>query len=380
MLGWEYPPHINGGLGTACEGLTKALASLGASIHFVVPRAFGDEKTPHMHFVDAEYEDHLCTLPIPALLDPYTRCSAMKAHQDLMSRVHRYADDVLAVTSQLKFDLIHAHDWMTFPAAIAVKRARKVPLLSHVHSIEYDRSGEGAFKGIEDIEQAGMHASNRILAVSKYTKALVSTRYNISQEKIEVVHNGVEQQSERHTSDKRKREKVVLFLGRITFQKGPEYFVKAAEIVLRNVPEARFVMAGDGDQLPRMKELVKELNLEDVFSFPGFLKGDDVHRMYSKASVYVMPSVSEPFGIAPLEAIRQGTPVIISNQSGVSEVIDHALKVDFWNVEQLARYITGSLNFPELCNELVSHSTHEVKSINWLQTAKKVMELYNKSV
>jgi len=425
MLGWEYPPHISGGLGTACEGLTRALALRNIRLQFIVPALHGDENAPHMRISDSKnlagksltsggnsyvnataesdtvksnnvtiervssplspylnperYKDVVGALAIMAEQGGNSENASSGAHygNDLFSEVERYSSGVCKLYADSDFDVIHAHDWMTFPAAIALAKRSGKPLIVHVHSLEYDRSGYNVNSYIHDIERMGLNAADAVIAVSSYTRKVICEQHGVSPDKIFIVHNGIElEPSTSRTNISAKASKLVLFLGRITFQKGPEYFVRAACEVLKHEPRAKFVMAGDGDLLPGMKQLVKDLGLEARFEFPGFLRGAAVDEMLAKAAVFVMPSVSEPFGIAPLEAISCNTPVIISRQSGISEVLSHALKVDFWDVNRLAALIVNALRYPEMREDLTTYAQKEVQQIHWDSAAKKVHGVY----
>lgn len=406
MLGWEYPPHISGGLGTACEGLTRGLSGQGVAVNFVVPKIHGGEKASHMNLLAANTgttitgdrvpSEKLRSQSVPALLSPYWRpenytqarmglphsrlsigsAPGMHYGSDLFSEVARYAESTVLRFAKTNCDLIHAHDWMTYPAGIALSRVLKRPLVAHVHSLEYDRSGEGADPKIAAIEELGLSQAHTVVAVSHYTKSVIESRLSVASDKIRVVHNGVYPRKVITSYRRRMNEKLVLFLGRVTFQKGPEYFLHAARKVLDVIHDATFVMAGDGDMLCAMRTLAHDLGIHEHCRFPGFLRGARVEEMYARASVYVMPSVSEPFGIAPLEAISLDTPVIISRQSGVSEVLRHALKVDFWDVDQLARYMISALEFPELRNDMLSMAREELKGLRWELAAEKLVGVY----
>ncbi|MBX7143522.1 MAG: glycosyltransferase [Oligoflexia bacterium] len=447
MLGWEYPPHISGGLGTACEGLTRALSRHGAEIQFVVPSLFGGEHAPHMALMDSrggtpkvfgdltgkypataqpkkrkgsKAKSGIKTIRIPALLSPYLRPESYDAAyqaagsglgftaifdlavesekislmlddfeegvgkarygSDIFKEVARYTAQVIALCSELEFDVIHAHDWMTYPAAVALSQLSKKPLIVHVHSLEYDRSGEAVNPSINQIEHFGLHAADMVVAVSYYTRSVIQQRHAIATGKVRVVHNGVYPRTvvQRYRSKRLQGRRIVLFLGRVTFQKGPDYFVEAAARVVPHVPDVLFVLAGSGDMLPRMMQRVQELGLGAHFEFPGFLKGHEVEEMYSLADVYVMPSVSEPFGISALEAISFDTPVIISRQSGVSEVLAHALKVDFWDVHRLADLIINALLHNELRQDMVAMAREELKRLRWDASALRMLELYRR--
>lgn len=464
MLGWEYPPHISGGLGTACEGLTTALAPLGVQIDFVLPALYGVERAAHMRLVDPDQvaqqvdEEELDSLDdavamgpaservtrasgsrirtistptsdtqvtsvrIPAMLSPYLTAEEYQAWvhviegyeteerveawpqlmqhipglpelpqpgdkpnahygRDLYAEVARYAGRVAQwATRSRRPDVVHAHDWMTFPAATRAARMFNVPFIAHVHSLEQDRSGAGANGTIVAIEGAGLKSADRVIAVSHYTAKLIHDIHGIPLDRIDVVHNGV--YAKRKVAIDRNEEPqpgpVVLFLGRITFQKGPDYFVEAADKVLQKLPDAKFIMAGAGDMLPRLQARVRELGIQHAFQFPGFVRGDEVEHLFSIADVYVMPSVSEPFGISALEAMSYETPVILSRQSGASEVLRHALKIDFWDVQKLAAQIVAVLTYPELRSSIVDMARQEVRRVHWEAAAQKVRLVYEK--
>lgn len=432
MLGWEYPPHISGGLGTACEGLTKGLARHGTDITFVVPQLFGDEPSSHMRLVtpseksetelsaseriNKESRTGINKVAVPAFLSPYhnektykdeleyfllergeveampsrllsvTEAGQLAIKQqarhygnNIFAEVERYAQLVLSQALKLDFDVIHAHDWMTYPAAIAVAKASKKPLVVHVHSLEYDRSGNGVNKKIHAIEQYGTQIADAVISVSEYTRQIIHSLHHVPLEKIHVVHNGIypKELSDRYRQETGSYSKVVLFLGRVTFQKGPDYFVEAAAKVVKHIPDALFILAGSGDMLPRLIDRVHQLGIQKNFHFPGFLRGAAVERAYSSADLYVMPSVSEPFGISALEAINCNIPVLISKQSGVAEVIAHALKFDFWDVDRLADLMINGLIHQELREDLTSMAREELKKIRWDIAASKTIDVYS---
>jgi glycosyltransferase involved in cell wall biosynthesis len=279
------------------------------------------------------------------------------------------------------FDVIHAHDWMTYPAGMAIARLTGKPLVAHVHSTEFDRSGEHVNQAVYDIERRGMHAAIRVVAVSSYTKTLCIDRYGVAPDKIEVVYNGIEAGPPITDADRiESKDKIVLFLGRITMQKGPEYFVAAAKRVLEKVKDVKFIVAGSGDMARRMIELAAEMGIGHRVLFTGFLRGKDVARVFRMADCYVMPSVSEPFGIAPLEAISHDVPVIISKQSGVSEVLSHALKVDFWDIDEMANKIVAVLRHPPLSQTLREHGLFEVRGLTWDGAATRCEQVYRDAV
>jgi glycosyltransferase involved in cell wall biosynthesis len=268
---------------------------------------------------------------------------------------------------------------MTFPAGVAIAKKTGKPLIVHVHSLEYDRSGMNVNAVIRDIEQNGINSANGVIAVSEYTKKLIQKYYGTTESKIHVVHNGIypKEVRERYRKESGINSKAVLFLGRVTFQKGPDYLVEAASKVIKHIPDVLFILAGSGDMLPKLIERVHELNIEANFLFPGFLKGEAVDRAFSSADLYVMPSVSEPFGISALEAINGNIPVVISKQSGVSEVVAHALKFDFWDVNKFADLMINSLIHKELREDMVSMAKEEIKKIKWDAAATKTIEVYN---
>ena len=442
MLGWEYPPYISGGLGTACEGLTKGLARLGVEILFVVPRAFGDEDCPHMTLFDScfgranqpeplrlkneqaeeeeleeDLDELIVTRRVPAALKPYwtpedfnsyiaslpransaarqpaKTPAGQKAKKkqvgkpasgrygtDIFQEVALYAENVLNTLAGEQFDLIHAHDWMTYPAGLALRRATGKPLITHVHSLEYDRSGERVDPRIFEIERLGVNSADGVIAVSQYTRSIVNRVHGTPLDKIFVVYNGIYPKKvvEHYRKEAEMAGKVVLFLGRVTFQKGPEYFVDLAAKVLPHVPDVLFVMAGTGDLLKPMMAKVTRLGLQRHFHFAGFLKGKEVERMFSISDLYIMPSVSEPFGISALESINFDTPAVISRQSGVSEVLSHALKFDFWDTDRMADLVVNALLHKDLRADLIMHAKRELKKLRWDASAKSALEVYRR--
>lgn len=421
MFGWEFPPHITGGLGTACFGLTRSLARLKADVLFVVPRAYGDEDTSNVNLFNAsdvridleeseykEYWKRIKYMTVASGIIPYVgpvdyskmninklkqefQTNSIFSHQylfsgsygqNLMFEVSRYALIASGIAASNKFDVIHAHDWLTYPAGIAAKKVSGKPLVVHVHATEFDRSGENVNQLVYDIEREGMTKADRVITVSNLTRNIVIERYGISPDKVFTVYNGADafKSPAQEKADRQFPEKVVTFLGRITFQKGPDYFVEAARKVLKKDENVRFVMAGSGDMFPRIVKMVAHYRLGDKFHFTGFLKGADVDKMFSYSDVYVMPSVSEPFGISPLEAMRSNVPVVISKQSGVSEVLKHALKVDFWDVDAMADCIYGLLNYPALSKMFMKYGYKEVEDIKWDKAAASVLNIYKQLV
>ncbi len=301
---------------------------------------------------------------------------------DLIGDSERYARLVVALARREEFDVIHAHDWLTYPAGIAMAKVSRRPLLVHVHSTEFDRSGNNVNQRIYDIERAGMHAADRVLAVSQFTKSICVRRYAVHPSKVDVVYNGIDREQAQPAAGSRieSSDRIVLFLGRITMQKGPEYFIAAAKRVLEKVTEAKFVLAGSGDMAVRMIELAASMGIGHRVLFTGFLRGKDVDRVYQMASCYVMPSVSEPFGIAALEAIKHDVPVILSKTSGASEVLSHVLKVDFWDIDEMANKIVAVLKHPPLSQTLREHGSIELHRLTWEGAAEHCVKSYTKAL
>jgi len=398
MFGWEFPPFNKGGLGTACHGLAKGLSNNGMQITFVIPRAPEKLKSEFVDLVSAED----CMIEIKKIDSPLSAYMTPEEYQqeilrsdfsptrkreiygkNLFMEVERYAQKAAAIAKDKKHDVIHAHDWMTYKAGIAAKQISGKPFVAHVHATEFDRTGgNGVNQHVYDIEREGLHAADQIIAVSQFTKNKIIEHYGINPEKINVVHNAVEFNEDSFQSHNggMEGEKVVLFLGRITLQKGPDYFLYAAKKVLEYMDNVTFIIVGSGDMQPFLIEKSAELGIADKFLFTGFLQGKEVDRAYRMANLYVMPSVSEPFGITPLEAMRNNVPVIISKQSGVSEVISHCLKVDFWDVDEMASKIVSVLEHQELHDSLCKNGSSEVRKFNWDTPAKKCVDVYSRMV
>jgi glycosyltransferase involved in cell wall biosynthesis len=297
---------------------------------------------------------------------------------DLFQEIKNYALVAEIIARNNQFDIIHAHDWLTFPAGMAAKKISGKPLVVHVHATDFDRSGGFVNPRVYAIEREGMEMADRIIAVSGFTKNIIIEKYGIPHEKITVVYNAVEPVSDEKEKQLLKGvdEKIVTFLGRITMQKGPEYFIEAAGLVLKKMNNVRFVMAGSGDLMNPMIARVAELGISDHFHFTGFLKGNDVNQMLRMTDVFVMPSVSEPFGIVPLEAMQFNVPVIISNQSGVAEILENAIKIDFWDTFAMADAIYGLLNYSALAAHFKKEGKHEVENLEWVNSANAVTDVY----
>ena len=298
--------------------------------------------------------------------------------RNLFSEVHRYAENARDIARYENCDIIHAHDWMTYKAGIAAKEVSGKPLVVHIHATEFDRTGGNPNQYVYDIEREGFHKADKVIAVSNYTKGMVVKHYGIPENKVSVVHNACQMDRAWHSHRKPFDDgsKIVLFLGRITLQKGPEYFLHAAKRVLEQMKDVKFIMAGSGDMMNRMIDLSTHLGISRNVLFSGFLSGSDIDRAYSMADLYVMPSVSEPFGITPLEAIKNGTPTLISKQSGVSEVITNALKVDFWDIDDMANKILATLKYSSLHSTLLENSTRELGKLSWDKAAFNCLNIY----
>ncbi len=473
MLGWEFPPHISGGLGTACQGIVKGLGSLpDTKVIFVVPKVFGDEKARNVTFSGANKyvekhttilnrkvrmimpegdvsqdgfplsQDNWIYVETAAMLHPYISAEEIekiliKKHIDpetvrfnssgslvvtdkkgkerelklsfqdfqaleansgnnqepkkfeftgkytsnLYTETGMFAKVAEKIAEKFDFDVIHAHDWLTYEAGIAIKEATNKPLVVHVHATEYDRSGGHVNQRVFEIEKHGMQEADKVITVSNLTKEIVAEKYDIPEEKITTVYNAVDFKSTpKKKYKKAKGEKIVTFLGRITYQKGPEYFLRAAYKVLQKVENVRFVMAGNGDMYREMIRMAAHLKIADKFHFTDFLDKEEVKHLFSISDVYVMPSVSEPFGITPLEAVKSGVPVIISNQSGVSEILDSAVKVDYWDVNTMADAIYALVKYPALGKFFRRMAKQQVKEMKWEKSAANLSEIYHEVV
>ncbi len=418
MFGWEFPPHISGGLGTACQGLTTGLAYCDTEVLFVMPSASGDEDQSHVNILDAsnievsessknveDFLEKVQFIRIGSNLVPYLGPEAFtemvtdmkqgqiedfklsfgqkykfsgKYGKNLMEEVVRYALVAGEIALRESFDIIHAHDWLTYMAGIAAKRISGKPLVVHMHATEFDRSGTNINTEVFNIEKMGMREADKVIAVSNLTRNIIINNYGIHPSKVVTVHNAVDFQGFNNLEIERGvPEKIVTFLGRITYQKGPEYFIEAAYKVLKKYPNVRFVMAGSGDLLNRSIKRVAKLGISHKFHFTGFLRGKEVQEMFAYSDVYVMPSVSEPFGISPLEAMRANVPTIISKQSGVAEVLSHAIKVDFWDIDAMADAMYGLLKYPALSAMVIKHGLAEVNALKWDGAALQVKEVYS---
>jgi glycosyltransferase involved in cell wall biosynthesis len=420
MFGWEFPPHISGGLGTACYGLTRGMSHIaGLDVTFVVPKMWGDEDQSTIRLLAAGnfpirkkhvemkgFLREMTFLEVHSRIVPYMSPEEYEKIDkettagtnvyfnteqigklnftgtygpDLFQEIANYSLVAAVIADDISFDIIHAHDWLTYPAGIAAKAVSGKPLVIHVHATDFDRSGGSVNPGVFEIEKRGMEIADKIIAVSNLTRNTVIEKYGIDPDKVVTVYNAVEPLEINNGIKFRKpvKEKIVTFLGRITLQKGPEYFIEAASKVLKKAPNVRFVMAGSGDMFPRMIRRAASLGITDKFHFTGFLKGQDVNQMFAISDLYVMPSVSEPFGISPLEAMQSNVPVIISHQSGVSEILRHAIKIDFWDIDAMADAIYGILHYDALSESFKKYGKTEVDSLKWENSALHVKKVYD---
>ena len=420
MFGWEFPPHIAGGLGTACKGIVEGLAHNGVETLFVMPSASGDEDQSCTRIINAsdvavqnvsetvdEFLNKVKFIHVDSNIVPYVdpdeyfeAIEKMKRERitettvgfgqkfkfsgkygaNLMEEVSRYAQvgGTIALQHKDEFDVIHAHDWLTYLAGIAAKELTGKPLVVHVHATSYDRGSEDMIDTrVLAIEKRGMQAADKVVAVSELTSNIVINKYGISPDKVVAVHNAVDFSGRENIEVERGvKDKVVTFLGRITFQKGPEYFIDAAAKVLKRTKNVRFVMAGSGDMMNRAIRQVAKLGIADRFHFTGFLRGADVQKMFALSDVYIMPSVSEPFGISPLEAMRSNVPSIISYQSGAAEILKYAFKVDFWDVDAMADDIYALLQYPALSRFAAKQGLDEVNALKWDHATAKLKTIY----
>ena len=415
MFGWEFPPHILGGLGTASFGLTRGMAMQpDMDITFCIPKPWGDEDQSFLKIVGVNQVPIVWKDVDREYVQQRVSKAGMNADQYYKYRDHIYADfsyrhvtdlgclefsgrypdnlleeinnysivaGVIARTEE--YDIIHAHDWLTYPAGIHAKNVSGKPLVIHVHATDYDRSRGNVNPDVYAIEKNGMDNADHIITVSNLTRQTVIEKYHQDPAKVTTVHNAVEPMSPEILAIQDKKgvkDKVITFLGRITMQKGPEYFVEAAAKVLAKAPKTRFVMAGSGDMMNKMIRLAAERNISDRFHFTGFMKGKQVYEVLKASDVYVMPSVSEPFGISPLEAMQCGVPSIISKQSGCAEILDYAVKVDYWDIEAMADAMYSIITYPAMHEFLKVEGKKEVDNIKWEYAGQKVRRIYDQVI
>jgi len=401
MFGWEFPPFQAGGLATATLGLVKGLLGRGIEVTLVVPFAAAATDVPNLRLVSAaDPRPGLRSIRIDSPLLPYAGAEEYRVlageagprtggqsvyGANLFEEVERYAAIAELIAAEEPHDLIDTHDWITFAAGLRARAVSGKPVVAHIHATEYDRCGGPGNPEIHRREALGMMLADHVVSNSLMLKRQVVQRYGIPAEKIDVVHFGIEAVPEASPRDDlpvAQERPTVLFLGRVTRQKGPEYFVEVAGRVAQHVPDAQFVMAGSGDLLPRCIERAVELGIADRVHFAGAVKGAEVDRLYRAADVCVMPSLSEPLGLVALESLRNGTPCIIPKESGVAEVLRHALRVDFWDVDEMANKVVGLLRFPELWGELSDAGLAEVQDprVGLDEAARKTADAYRKTV
>ena len=394
MFGWEFPPYNSGGLGVACEGLARALVDRSVELVFVLPKKISIAND-RLRFLFGNVGRGNKVYGVDTALSPYVTAKEYLLSKrylegniygaDLFSEVLRYASSVKDIIAGEAFDVIHAHDWLSFLAGVEAKRISGKPLFLHVHATGFDQSGGSSIdERVYTIEKLGFDAADKIITVSKYTKNILIAKYAVPAEKIVVVHNGIDStaytcksEDERTMPWKRPGQKMVLFVGRLTMHKGPDYFLRAARRVLDFMPDTMFVIAGAGDMEFQIIREAADLGIAQNVFFAGFARGENLRRLYASADLYVLSSVSEPFGITPLEALASGTPVLISKQSGVSEVLSHALKVDFWDIDEMANKIVAVLRYQPLREQLAHYGNGEVRNITWEKAADKCIDLYN---
>lgn len=413
MFGWEFPPHILGGLGTASYGLTKGMHNCGnMDITFVIPKPWGDEERDFANIIGA------CNTPVAwrdvnwdyvenrlgKFMDPqlyfdmrnkiYADFNYMYLNDlgcidfsgrypdNLIEEINNYSIVAGVIARTIDCDVIHSHDWLTYPAGIHAKNVTGKPLVIHVHATDFDRSRGNVNPTVFGIEKDGMTHADHIITVSNLTRQTVIDKYGIDPAKVTTVHNAVIPLSDDLLSIPKpdNKEKVVTFLGRITMQKGPEYFVEAAVKVLQKCHNVRFVMAGSGDMMDQMIALAAKRGIADRFHFTGFLRGRQVYEMLKASDVYIMPSVSEPFGISPLEAMQMGVPSIISKQSGCAEILNNVIKTDYWDIDAMADAIHSIISYPAMYESLKNEGLDEMKGITWEKAGQKVIDIYNQVI
>lgn len=425
MFGWEFPPNISGGLGTACYGIVKGLSSYqDINISFVVPKTHGNEKTTeNLELISAENisnekrritlkkSEYLQLIEVDSNLVPYLtpekfvsrlqskeetkEKSVLRGNRDepkfyfsgkygpsLFDEINNYAIVAKTIATDFDFEVIHAHDWLTFPAAILAKQVSGKPLIVHIHSTDFDRSGGSVNPHIFSIEKHGMEEADHIITVSNMIKRRLIDQYQISANKITTIYNAIEpgKNELKFVRNKKSKEKIVTFLGRITIQKGPEYFVDVARMIINRMKNVHFVIAGNGEMREQIITRCIHYGISHRVHFTGFLNGPEVNEMLHRSDLFIMPSVSEPFGIVPLEAMLSNVPVIISLQSGVSELIKNVVKTDFWDVHAMADAVYGILSHRKLSATLISEGKKEVNELNWNHPAGEIRQVYLRTI
>lgn len=394
MYGWELPPQNSGGLGTACYGLSKGLCGLGARVNFVLPKKFNND-LGFMKVWDSGMKDSkFSSWAVNSILKAYNTSDEYQQWlnslskeelemqvfgDDLVDEANRYGKMAGKFAKKIPHQVIHAHDWMSYPAGLEAKKYSGKPFVAHIHATEFDRcAGEHVNGRVAEIEYQGMQKADKVVAVSNFTKQKIMDKYLVPENKIEVVHNGVDAKEFplSFLPDLLPGYQIVLFVGRLTIQKGADHLLKAIPTVLKMKPKTAFIFAGDGDMKQQLIMEAARLGVGHRVFFPGFIRGHQLNHLYQMADVFVMPSVSEPFGIVPLEALANRKPVIISKQSGVAEVVHHALKVDFWDIKRLSELMIAALSWPELREEMSRNGYREVENLTWDRAAEKMMGVF----
>lgn len=391
MLGWELPPYNSGGLGVACYQLAKALADQGADIQFVLPSCarYDDPgfmrvvaaDVPPVHPLTDRVADIVAATPFQSAANPYTAHS-----EDVRKLQDEYEAFIAELLRDSKPDIIHAHDWLTLKAGVRAKQLSGVPLIAHVHATEFDRAGGGNGDPlIHEIEQHGLLMADHIVAVSNATKRLIIEKYSIPADKIEVIHNSAEP-LQLHTTDateyryieqlKHEGYIVVATIGRLTLQKGLTHFLRAAALAHSRYTRMVFLITGNGEQRNELIALSADLGISDTVLFTGFVRGKAWRDVYNLADVFVMSSISEPFGLTALEAAQHDTAITLTNQSGVSEVLQNVLRYDYWDERRLADQLVALAISSPLRTELSVNAKHEVGQLSWKAVATKVTQRY----
>jgi glycogen(starch) synthase len=388
MLGWELPPHNSGGLGTACYQLCKALAKNNVDIEFILPYQ-ADHDVDFMKITAAKPQGvaHVLRSGIAYDSYKYIKDDGSEEWLNIYDQQELYEKAVIELVKDRDFNILHAHDWLTFRAAVRVKELKNCPIILHVHSVESDRAGDRTGNPmVSEIEDVALHMADRIVAVSQRTKNSIVRDYGIPEDKIEVVHNSIEPGDispldgdnvyKYLETMKSLGYRVVVNVGRLTIQKGLPNLLRAAKEVVARVPKTFFLIVGSGEQYYELVELAAELGIGQNVFFTDFQRGKRWRDAFAVGDLFVMPSVSEPFGLTPLEAIGYGTPVLVSHQSGVSEVLVNALKVDFWDINEMANQIASVMRSDELRDNLMENSYQEYSRFSWETASHKIVSIY----
>ena len=394
MLGWELPPHNSGGLGVACLNMARALARQGVNIDFVVPYEAEHKEISFMNVLSATHLDPIYRYGGGAYESMRLLEKIIPTHQHQLVSIRdiqkSYCEFVDKYLMQYKPALVHAHDWLTYEAGILAKKNYGIPLVAHVHATEFDRAGMHTGNPlIHEIEYEGLMLADKIIAVSETTKRIIHEKYHIPLSKIDVIYNSLDENYEKsdyHFQDqtygfllhqKEQGYTIVSTVGRFTIQKGLHNFLNAAALAISKNPKLLFVLAGDGEERNELIALAASLGISKNVIFTGFIRGKKLRDIYSVSDIFVMSSISEPFGLTALEAAHHGDALILTKQSGVSEVIWSALTYDFWDEQKLANEIISVSDDHALKETLQQNVRNEYNKITWNQVAKKCMRVYN---